>query len=183
MVIDYFLYCRSVTPWLIFFPFPLPLTFTANKEGPERSTPALGVTGLLLFQEDKAWVSAISCQLLPILLWGHLFLLLAAECLINPVHWPHLLQRLLTVSLHLLAGICCPCWSPGQQCLQQTFYLWCTEWGNSLPLPTTCIPAPAFSPLFSSCVIPGLPSILKSSLMFSAWMRFPSSDSLWVLFI
>lgn len=133
MIIDYLFYCRSVT-LLIIFPVPLSLTLTATKEGHERSTPVLGVTGLPLFQGDKSWVSAISCQKLPILLWGHLFLLLAAERLINPVHLPHLLQRLLTVSLHLLAGICCPCWSLGQQCLQQMFYPWCPEWGNSLPL-------------------------------------------------
>lgn len=143
MIIDYLLYCRSVT-LLIISPFPRPLTLPATKEGLERSTPALGVTGLPLFQEDKSWVSAISCQLLPILLWGHLFLLLAVVCLINPVHSPHLLQRLLTASLHLLAGICCPYWIPGQQCLQQMFYPWCAQSGATL--------CPSLSPLHTcSC--------------------------------
>lgn len=171
------------------FPLPLLLTLTATKKGPKRSTPALRVTGLPLFQEDKSWLSAIPCQLLPVLLWGHLFLLLATECLINPVHLPHLLQCLLTVSPHLLAGICCPYWSPGQQCLQQMFYPWCPEWGNLPPFSITSASLPLLFLLSSSYLVSLQESVLEitstknTTLMFSDRMRCPSSDILWVLLI
>lgn len=136
---------------------------TANKGGPKRGTPALGVIGLLLLQEDKAWVSAISCQLLPILLWGHLFLLLAAEHLINPVHLPHLLQCVLTVSLHLLQEFAIHVGALGSSVCSRCFILGAQSGATRCPsLPAlhtcSCSPPPSFS-----CVIPGLPSRLGSS--------------------
>lgn len=151
----------------------------------------LRVAESLLFQADRARVGAISCQLLPVLPWGHLFLLLAAECLINPTHLPHLLRRLLTASLHLLAEIRCPCWSSGHLCLQQMFSPGTQSGETFSPLPSaTYIYLALLFPFFllgefsfPSTFRLGITSTKKLSLTFSAWVRCPSSDILQVLFL